>query len=432
MAYTLQPTFNINPGCNPQPFETELNSTTYPNLYVALINAVINGNVFAVNGNTAYLVADAQTFGYDTVFKWDLSPLLTSFFAIEQLAAGDLPLCFQADLNDESQDDLVDSYCFASADCGYFDLVTVGGVPVRQASAAGSDKSSTKRYLNAALPFDGPTSLSDFDPTVATLARFLTNCPQPAAIRAEDAAFLAYIFKDTGAPSSGAFNAVRFRGRDAGGLVWTRYMQTTCTDGGVFQIAVGPRQLQEMEDTGKFDGTSAGTFTLDLQTLIVDAGRYNGGTSFTAYTEAFDFEFVETCGMRLHFKNTYGVVDSFTFPNAEKKSNSPISRLFERIFDNTVPQTAQQIGRGKYGATDSDFYTLGADIVTDEQRQWLRELQISPLVCTEVIRTPETGLPEFLPVVVEDGGGLIYDRGLGAQSFEITLRVARDKFVSVI
>jgi hypothetical protein len=92
-------------------------------------------------------------------------------------------------------------------------------------------------------------------------------------------------------------------------------------------------------------------------------------------------------------------------------------------------------GRAKYGATDFDIYRLSIDPINEAQREWLRELQVSPLVCTEIGGfSGKTGSSdfEFLPVVVDDADGLVYDRTASAYPVEFTMRAARDKFKSVI
>jgi hypothetical protein len=56
-------------------------------------------------------------------------------------------------------------------------------------------------------------------------------------------------------------------------------------------------------------------------------------------------------------------------------------------------------------------------------------------VCTEIGGfSGKTGSSdfEFLPVVVDDADGLVYDRTASAYPVEFTMRAARDKFKSVI
>jgi hypothetical protein len=188
-----------------------------------------------------------------------------------------------------------------------------------------------------------------------------------------------------------------------------------------------------MQAAGDFD-LSSGTFTTDVDGYTVTAGCYVEGDGFTAFSEVYVYEVTDYCGVRIHFKNTFGVVDSITFTGINQVTNSPLSKLYAKIIDNTVPQTAQQYGRAKHGATDYDTLRLSIDNINDNQREWLRELQVSPCVCTELGGPfgKTGGDYEFLPVRVDDVDGLIRDKTLSVQPIELIMRVARDKYNSVI
>jgi len=433
MAYILQPNDFFNAGCDPQPFWTEVDRGSYPDLYRAKIDLQINGATYQQNGQTAYLIADAQEIGpYEFEFRWDASPVIREYFAREQRAAGDLPLCFQCDLNGyNSIYDMVDSYCRVIANATYYEI---DGQNHEVPSAAPVDTSNDRNYINASTQYDEVTNLNAFDPNTVALARFLTNCPQRTLIHPDDAAFLSFLsLKDC--LGAGGVTAVLYRGYLADGtLVWSRTLFVPTGAYALVQVPTGLRQLRAMNAAGDFD-LQQFTFTSDIDGYTVTAGCYVEGDGFTAYTEQYVYEVADYCGQRIHFKNTFGCVDSVTFTGVNQISNSPLSRLYSRIMDNTVPQTAQMYGRAKYGATDFDIYRLSIDPINEAQREWLRELQVSPLVCTEIGGfSGKTGNSdfEFLPVVVDDADGLVYDRTASAYPVEFTMRAARDKFKSVI
>ena len=430
MAYTLQPTNPINPGCDATPYWTMLDQGAYPNLYRAKISLLINDATYQQNGQTAYLIADAQPVDvYDVEFRWDASPVIREFFARKQAEAGDLPLCFQSDLNGwNGVYNMADSYCKVQCVANYFEI---DGQNHEVASAAPVDVSDTRTFINAATQFDEVTDLNAFDPNTVALARFLTNCPQRTEIRVDEAAFLSFI---TNKGCEGV-NAVLYRGYTADGtLVWSRTLFVPAVQYAVLQVPTGLRQLRAMNAAGDFD-LQQFAFTTDIDGYTVVAGCYVEGDGFTAYTETYVYEIADYCGQRIHFKNTFGCLDSVTFTGIVQINNTPLSKFYARIMDNTVPQTAQMYGRAKYGATDYDVFRLSIDPVNEAQREWLRELQVSPLVCTEIGGfSGKTGNSdfEFLPVVVDDADGLVYDKTGSVYPVELTMRVARDKFKSVI
>lgn len=430
MAYTLQPTDTINAGCDPQPYWTMLDQGAYPNLYRAKISLTINGSTYQQNGQTAYLIADAQPIDvYDVEFRWDASPVIREFFARKQAEAGDLPLAFQSDLNGwNNMYNMADSYCNVRCLASYFEI---DGQNHEVASSAPDDLSNQQTFINAATQFDEVTSLNAFDPNTVALARFLTNCPQRTQIAVDEAAFLSFI---TNKGCEGT-HAVLYRGYTADGtLVWSRTLFVPATQYAILQVPTGLRQLRAMNTAGDFD-LQQFAFTTDIDGYTVVAGCYVEGDGFTAYSETYVYEVAEYCGQRIHFKNTFGCVDSVTFTGIVQINNTPLSKFYARIMDNTVPQTAQMYGRAKYGATDYDVYRLSIDPVNEAQREWLRELQVSPLVCTEIGGfSGKTGNSdfEFLPVVVDDADGLVYDKTGSVYPIELTMRVARDKFKSVI
>jgi hypothetical protein len=430
MAYTLQPIDTINPGCDPQPYWTTLDQGAYPNLYRAKIDLLINGATYQQNGQTAYLIADAQPLDvYDVEFRWDASPVIREFFARKQAEAGDLPLAFQSDLNGyNSIYDMVDSYCDVRCNANYFEI---DGQNHEVASAAPADMSNQKIFINAATQFDEVTNLNAFDPNTVALARFLTNCPQNTVIGIDEAAFLSFI---TNKGCEGV-TAVLYRGYLADGTqVWSRTLFVPTGQYALLQVPTGLRQLRAMNAAGDFD-LQSGTFTTAIGGYTVTAGCYVEGDGFTGYSETYVYQIADYCGQRIHFKNTFGCIDSVTFTGLVQINNTPLSKFYARIMDNTVPQTAQMYGRAKYGATDYDAYRLSLDPVNEAQREWLRELQVSPLVCTEIGGlSGKTGNSdfEFLPVVVDDADGLVYDKTASVYPIELTMRVARDKFKSVI
>jgi hypothetical protein len=432
MAYTLQPTDAVNAGCDPQPFWTEVDASLYPGVYRAKISLNFNGTTYAANGQTAYLVADAEQLDfYTSEFRWDASSILRDWFAREQRNAGPLPLAFQGDLNGwNGLSDLVDSYAAVTCKATYYSIDGNN----HEVAAGLTDVSNQKTYINASTQFDEVTSLNAFDPNTVAAARFLTNCPQRQLIGVDEAAFLSFI-SSKDCISDGGQTAVLYRGYTAAGAqVWSRTLFVDAVPYGVNQVPTGLRQLRAMQAAGDFD-LSSGTFTADVDGYTVTAGCYVEGDGFTAFTEVYVYEVTDYCGTRIHFKNTFGVVDSITFTGINQVNNSPVSRFFTRIMDNTTPQTPQMYGRAKYGATDYDIYRLSIDRVNEAQREWLRELQVSPLVCAEIGGfSGKTGNSdfEFLPVVVDDVDGLIYDRTLSVYPFELTMRAARDKFRSVI
>ena len=432
MAYTLQPLDTVNAGCDPQPFWTEIDAATYPDVYRAKIELSFNGTTYQANGNTAYLVADAEQLDYYTKeFRWDASSVIREWFTREQRNAGDLPLCFQASLiGFNGISNMVDSYALVQCTAKYFE---VNAQNHEVASAASDDTSLSLTYINASTQFDEVTNLNAFNPDVAAKARFLTNCPQRQLIRNDEAAFLSFI-TNRGCKESGGETAVLYRGYSASGSqLWSRTLFVDAVEFGVNQVPTGLRQLKQMNSDGSFD-LQSGTFTVDVAGYTVVAGCFVEGDGFTEYTETYVYEIADYCGVRIHFKNTFGVVDSVTFTGINQINNSPVSRFFSRIIDNTVPQTPQQYGRAKYGSNDYDIYRLSIDDLNEAQREWLRELQVSPLVCTEIggFSGKTGGDFEFLPVVVDDVDGLVYDRTLSVYPMELTMRVARDKFRSVI
>lgn len=422
----LQPSYPLNAGCDNQPFWSELDRGAYPDVYRAKIAVQINGTNYQQNGQTALLIADAhETDPYTWQFRWDISPVLKEYFAQQQRNAGDLPLCFQSSLIGwNGITDLYDSYCKALNNVAYYEI---DGQNHEIASAA-TDQSSEYSFINASTRFDEVTDLNAFDPHFSFGARFLTNCPQRQVIDTFEAAFLSFIgFKECTNP------AIRYRGflKDAT-LLWTRYKYMNAPGYTVQQIPTGLRQLKQMQAAGDFD-VSFGSFTVNIDGYTVEIGCYDGD-EFTPFTETYVYEVQENCGMRLFFKNTFGVVDAVTFTGVNQITNNPVSRLYAKIMDNTVPPTPQMFGAAKYGAVDFDVYRLSLDNVNGEQRQWLRELQVSPLVCMEIGGAfGKTGGDfEFVPVRIDDVEGLIYDRTASVYPLELTLRVAQNKYTSVI
>jgi hypothetical protein len=407
-----------------------LDQGVYPNLYRAKIDLKINGTYYQQNGQTAYALADAKPIDvYDVEFQWDASPLIMEFFARKQAEAGDLPLAFQSDLNGyNGVYDMVDSYCNVLARATYFEI---DGQNHEVASAAPADLSNQKIFINAATQFDEVTNLNAFDPNTVALARFLTNCPQRTEIAVDEAAFLSFITNK----SCEGTHAVLYRGCLADGTqVWSRTLFVPATQYALLQVPTGLRQLRAMNAAGDFD-LQSGTFTTAIDGYTVTAGCYVEGDGFTGYSETYVYQIADYCGQRIHFKNTFGCIDSVTFTGLVQINNTPLSKLFNKIMNNTVPQTAQMYGRAKHGAKDSDVYRLSLDPINDSQREWLRELQVSPLVCTEIGGfSGKTGNSdfEFLPLVVDDVDGLVFDKTASVYPIELTMRVARDKFKSVI
>lgn len=422
----LQPTYQVNAGCDNQPFWSEIDRGTYPDVYRAKIAVQINGTDYQQNGQTALLIADAQEVDpYTWQFRWDISPVLKEYFAQQQRDAGDLPLCFQSSLIGwNGITDLYDSYCKALCNVAYYEI---DGQNHEVASAA-TDQSSEYSFINASTRFDEVTNLNDFNPNYNTPARFLTNCPQRQVIDVFEAAFLSFVgYKE-------CVNAsIRYRGFMADAtLQWTRIKYITAAGYSVQQIPTGLRQLKQMQANGDFD-ISSGVFTTNIDGYTVEVGCFDG-EDFVPFTETYVYEIQDNCGMRLFFKNTFGVVDAVTFTGVNQITNNPVSRLYAKIMDNTVPPTAQMFGAAKYGAVDFDVYRLSIDNVNGEQRQWLRELQVSPLVCMEIGGAfGKTGGDfEFVPVRIDDVEGLIYDRTASVYPLELTLRVAQNKYTSVI
>jgi len=422
----LEPTDALSAGCDNQPFWSEMDKGAYPDLYRSKIQTYINAAPYAQNGQTALLIADAREVDpYTWEFRWDISPVLKEYFAQQQRDAGDLPLCFQSSLIGwNGVQDMTDSYCKAYAVANYYEI---DGQNHEQAILA-QDVSSEMTYINASTKFDEVTNLDAFNPNFATPARFLTNCPQRTVIDSFEAAFLSFIgFKDC------TQTAIRYRGYMADAtLVWTRLKLIDAPSYSLNQIPTGLRQLKTMQSSGDFD-ISFGTFTVNIDGYTVEVGCYDGDV-FTAFTEIYVYEVQENCGMRLFFKNIFGCVDAVTFTGINQITNNPVSRLYAKIMDNTVPHTPQMYGAAKYGAVDYDIYRLSLDDVNGEQRQWLRELQVSPLVCMEIGGAfGKTGGDfEFVPVRVDDVEGLIYDRTASVYPLELTMRVAQDKYKSVI
>lgn len=422
----LEPTYALNAGCDNQPFWSEMDRGTYPDLYRSKIQTYINAVPYAQNGQTALLIADAREVDpYTWEFRWDISPVLKEYFAQQQRDAGDLPLCFQSSLIGwNGVQDMADSYCKAYAVANYYEI---DGQNHEQAILA-QDVSIETTFINASTKFDEVTNLDAFNPNFDTPARFLTNCPQRTVIDPFEAAFLSFIgSKDC------TQTAIRYRGYMADAtLVWTRIKLIDAPSYSLNQIPTGLRQLKQMQAGGDFD-ISFGTFTVDVDGYTVEVGCYDGDV-FTAFTEIYVYEVQENCGMRLFFKNIFGCVDAVTFTGINQITNNPVSRLYAKIMDNTVPHTPQMYGAAKYGAIDYDIYRLSLDDVNGEQRQWLRELQISPLVCMEIGGAfGKTGGDfEFVPVRVDDVEGLIYDRTASVYPLELTMRVAQDKYKSVI
>lgn len=422
----LEPFYQLNAGCDNQPFWSEIDRSTFPNIYRAKIYTKINNVDYAQNGQAALLIADAREVDpYTWEFRWDISPVLKEYFAQKQREAGDLPLCFQSSLIGwNGIQDMADSYCKGQCKVLYYEIDGQN----HEIESATDDFSGEFYFINASTKFDEVTNLNDFDPNLNTPARFLTNCPQRTVIDSFEAAFLSFIgFKDC------TQTAIRYRGYMADAtLVWTRYKYIDAPDYTVNQIPTGLRQLKTMQASGDFD-LSFGTFTTDIDGYTVEVGCYDGDV-FTAFTEIYVYEVQENCGMRLYFKNIFGCVDAVTFTGINQITNNPVSRLYAKIMDNTVPHTPQMYGAAKYGAIDYDIYRLSLDDVNGEQRQWLRELQISPLVCMEIGGAfGKTGGDfEFVPVRVDDVEGLIYDRTASVYPLELTMRVAQDKYKSVI
>lgn len=422
----LEPTYQLNAGCDNQPFWSEIDRSTYPDIYRAKIYTKINGSDYAQNGQAALLISDAREVDpYTWEFRWDISPVLKEYFAQQQRDAGDLPLCFQTSLIGwNGVQDMADSYCKGQCKVLYYEIDGQN----HEIESATDDFSGEFYFINASTKFDEVTNLNDFDPHLVNAARFLTNCPQRTVIDSFEAAFLSFIgLKDC------AQTAIRYRGYMADAtLVWTRIKYIDALGYTVNQIPTGLRQLKTMQASGDFD-LSFGTFTTDIDGYTVEVGCYDGDV-FNAFTEIYVYEVQENCGMRLYFKNIFGCVDAVTFTGINQITNNPVSRLYAKIMDNTVPHTPQMYGAAKYGAIDYDIYRLSLDDVNGEQRQWLRELQISPLVCMEIGGAfGKTGGDfEFVPVRVDDVEGLIYDRTASVYPLELTMRVAQDKYKSVI
>ena len=431
MAYILQPTDTLLAGCDPQPFWTSIDAATYPSVYRAKIDVQINGTYYEQNGQTAYLIADAQPIDpYEKEFRFDISPVIREYFARAQRDAGDLPLAFQQSLTGYDPNYVMaDSFCTAEARASYFEI---DGQNHEVASAATADISNEYLLINAATQYDGETSLEPFNPLSGT-ARFLTNCPQRTLIRIDESAFLSFISLPD-CTANGGITCVYYRGYLADGTqVWSRTKFYPSPGNELIQVPTGLRQLKQMNADGDFD-LSQFTFTTDIDGYTVVVGCYYEGEGITEVSEVYVYEIADYCGQRIHFKNAFGCIDSVTFTGVNQISNSPLSRLYSRIMDNTVPQTPQMYGRAKYGATDFDIYRLSIDPINEAQRQWLRELQVSPLVCTELFELGAKGeeFVSFLPVVVDDADGLVYDRTAAAYPVEFTMRAARDKFKSVI
>lgn len=423
----LEPVNPLNAGCDNQPYWSQIDRGLYPSAYRAKIAVNINGVDYQQNGQTALLVADAREIDpYTWEFRWDISPVLKDFFAQKQREAGDLPLCFQSSLVGwNGITDLYDSYCSAICDVKYYEIDGQN----HEAQISPTDQSTKVEFINASTRFDEVTDLNAFDPHVSSPARFLTNCPQRTVIDTFEAAFLSFVgFKNC------TVTAIRYRGYLADGtLIWTRYKYIKAPQYTVQQMPTGLRQLKDMQANGEFD-LSFGTFTTDVDGYTVDVGCYDDDI-YDPFTETYVYEVQENCGMRLFFKNTFGVLDAVTFTGINQITNNPISRLYAKIIDNTVPSTPQMYGAAKHGAVDFDVYRLSMDNVNEEQRQWLRELQVSPLVCMEIggpFGKTAGGNFEFVPVRIDDVEGLVFDRTASVYPLELTLRVSRDKYTSVI
>lgn len=422
----LEPTYQLNAGCDNQPFWSEIDRSTYPDVYRAKITTKINSVDYAQNGQNALLIADAREVDpYTWEFRWDISPVLKEYFAQKQREAGDLPLCFQTSLVGwNGIQDMNDSYCAAECKVLYYEIDGQN----HEIESAIIDTSNEFTFINAFTKFDEITDLNAFDPAYG-VARFLTNCPQRTVIDPDEAAFLSFMgFKDC------IQTAIRYRGFLADGtLIWTRYKYINAPGLTVNQIPTGLRQLRTMQAEGDFD-LSFGTFTTNVDGYTVDVGCYDDD-QYSAYTETYVYQVQDNCGIRLFFKNMYGCLDAVTFTGVNQITNSPVSRLYAKIMDNTVPHTPQMYGAAKYGAFDYDIYRLSLDDVNGEQREWLRELQVSPLVCIEIGGTfgkTGGGNQEYVPVRVDDVEGLIYDRTASVYPLELTMRVAQNKYKHVI
>lgn len=241
--------------------------------------------------------------------------------------------------------------------------------------------------FNAAMKWKDFTGYNFDDYFIKTgTVQFLTNCPDNQTIYPNEDAFLHF-----GVQSNLLAKYARIRTYTASGslaqtiLITNNYWNIALNDAGHFMRMPAGWNLNSI--TTLASGTQP-IIHSSIASWVIDIVQSDGTT---ALTETKTFTAQDECTIydsyRIHFLNSLGGFDSFTF-NRRSTSNNKIDRkTFEPVYGSIVA------GEWSYSQTEQrkkDFYIeeeetikLNSDWITQEQSTWLYELVTSPEIYVE-------------------------------------------------
>ena len=153
-----------------------------------------------------------------------------------------------------------------------------------------------------------------------------------------------------------------------------------------FTINVGLSGLANLTYTdGAFPAGVVGSYEIQF-------GYVTSPTTMAIQTETYYYEVQGDCcpekTLRLHWMNTLGGADSFTFKYDKDLLLKTQSDIGEKSLNWSIgsptPHTISDIGKMKLKSQGATFYSVNSGILTNEVANWLSGILVSPKVYAEI------------------------------------------------
>jgi hypothetical protein len=247
---------------------------------------------------------------------------------------------------------------------------------------ADSQIGSTLYVINSALQHTDTQNLNTYlcNTTNGANAKFLTNAPTSKVVGVNDSEYLS-VLTDT----PGDADNFRIRKFDSAGNQITFIIQPTGLTSNRFDLGVGPANINAL--SAGFIDDDVSYYTIQVVDDVLGTNPSSEIRTFTIDRNCYEDP------TRVHWLNTLGGIDSFTFTGTETITTGTRGTTFERYVGRGFDVKDRGFTQLSKHARDS--YTARSGLLKQPVLTWLNELVTSPEVYVQ------DGV--YIPVIIREG-----------------------------
>jgi len=281
---------------------------------------------------------------------------------------------------------------------------------------ATTDITNDYTVLNATREDEEAPSLADYV-SVNIDRLFFTRAPRCQFICQDENTFLSYW-------NTANIDAIAVLVNNPGGPTAHIYDASGPANDTLVTFGAGPAQITAIPIGNWISG---GVPVIDASTIdyTIQVGTNGGG--FVAVGEVMKYVVQGCCpdvDCRLFWYNRLGGVDAYTFNGTLQIEDDPTSTGYEKPL--AIPRVAGDYGKSRFNSRDETLFTATSKKLTDDESEWLRELQTSVRTCkTKPLSKDDT----LVNVVVIDDKSIIRNSFLAFMQKTISFKNSNEPII---